>query len=146
MERVEGTNTFKITLDLDAGTELYNANGIRIVGKTVDEDAFYTDVFLCDLIKEIKANYPFKVDSDTAISVYYDILSENENFIPRYYKEKYQCNGQERYRVGNRNVWSSNAFHPDGLAHQKGIIAYKEINENKKGSGIVYKGDSDYVN
>ena len=97
-------------------------------------------------VEEIKANYPFKVDSDTAISVYYDILSENENFIPRYYKEKYQCNGQERYRVGNRNVWSSNAFHPDGLAHQKGIIAYKEINENKKGSRIVYKGDSDYVN
>lgn len=97
-------------------------------------------------VKEIKANYPFKVDSDTAISVYYDILSENENFIPSYYKEKYQCNGQERYRVGNRNVWSSNAFHPDGLAHQKGIIAYKEINENKKGSRIVYKGDSDYVN
>ena len=97
-------------------------------------------------VEEIKANYPFKVDSDTAISVYYDILSENENFIPRYYIEKYQCNGQERYRVGNRNVWSSNAFHPDGLAHQKGIIAYKEINENKKGSRIVYKGDSDYVN
>ena len=48
--------------------------------------------------------------------------------------------------MGNRNVWSSNAFHPDGLAHQKGIIAYKEINENKKGSRIVYKGDSDYVN
>ena len=58
-------------------------------------------------VEEIKANYPFKVDSDTAISVYYDILSENENFIPRY---------------------------------------YKEINENKKGSRVVYKGDSDYVN
>lgn len=30
----------------DAGTELYNANGIRIVGKTVDEDSFWGSAIL----------------------------------------------------------------------------------------------------
>lgn len=30
----------------DAGTELYNANGIRIVGKTVDEDSFWGTAIL----------------------------------------------------------------------------------------------------
>jgi len=42
------TSTFD-TMDTkinDAGTELYNANGIRIVGKTVDEDSFWGTAIL----------------------------------------------------------------------------------------------------
>ena len=60
--------------------------------------------------------------------------------FPPYFLEKLSSNHQERYRVINRNLWSSNAFHPNGLANQKEILAYKEINEDKKGERIVYQG------
>jgi hypothetical protein len=49
-------------------------------------------------------------------------------------------NKQKRYRVINRNLFSSNAFHADGLANHDYIEAYKEINADKKGERIVYKG------
>lgn len=91
-------------------------------------------------VREILAVYPSKVDSDIAVEVYYNILSENLTFIPSYFKEKLHSNKQERFRVINRNVWTSNAFHPDGLANQKQITAYKEINPGRKGDKIVYQG------
>lgn len=89
--------------------------------------------------------YPGKVDSDIAVPIYYKILKSCENYIPSYFKVKLKSNNQERYRVINRNLWTSNAFHPDGLANQREIKAEKEINEAKKGDRIVYQGVVNYV-
>lgn len=102
---------------------------------------------LRDIAKEeIIELYPSKVDSDIIVPIYYLILKENLDYIPDFYKEKLKSNKQERFRVICRNIFSSNAFHPDGLANQKGIIAYKAINENKKGERIIFQGDLKYVN
>lgn len=102
---------------------------------------------LRDIAKEeIIELYPSKVDSDTIVPIYYLILKENLDYIPDFYKEKLKSNKQERFRVICRNIFSSNAFHPDGLANQEGIIAYKAINENKKGERIIFQGDLKYVN
>jgi hypothetical protein len=95
-------------------------------------------IVLRDIAKEeiIELNEP--VDSDIIIPLYYDILSSNLDYIPEYFQEILPSNHQERFRVITRNLFSSNAFHPDGLANQKGIVAYKEINESKKGERIVF--------
>ena len=111
----------------------------------LSEDAFW--IILRDIAKEeIISLYPQKVDSDTIVPVYYEILSSNLSYIPDYFQQKLDSNNQERFRVINRNLFTSNAFHPDGLANQVGIVAYKEINEGKKGERIVYQGDVNYVN
>lgn len=102
-------------------------------------DAFW--IILRDIaVQEILAIYPSKVDSDIAVEVYYNILCANEALIPSYFKEKLKSNKQERFRVINRNMWTSNAFHPDGLANQPQINAHKEINPDRKGEKIVYQG------
>ena len=107
--------------------------------KKTASNAFW--IILRDIaIEEIKKAYPEKIDSDIAIGVYYEILSEYEDLLPSYFRETLESNHQERYRVINRNLWSSNAFHSDGLANQPGIKAYTEPNEDKKGSRIVYIG------
>ena len=105
--------------------------------KKTATDSFW--VILRDIaLKEIiELNDP--VDSDVIIPLYYSILKENLSFIPAYYREIVPSNKQERYRLVIRNLFSSNAFHTDGLANQFGIVAYKEPNENKKGHRIVYK-------
>ena len=104
-----------------------------------DQNTFW--IKLRDIaVEDILSVKPQKIDSDTAIALYYDILIDNYEKIPNYYRKVLKSNKQERFRVLNRNMWSSNAFHPDGLANQPGIEAYKEINESKKGSRIVYKG------
>ena len=111
----------------------------------LSREAFW--VILRDIAKEeIISLYPQKVDSDTIVPVYYEILSSNLSYIPDYFQVKLDSNNQERFRVINRNLFTSNAFHPDGLANQDGIVAYKEINEEKKGERIVYQGDVNYVN
>lgn len=89
-------------------------------------------------VEDIRNSYPQEVDSDTAIAVYYDILKKNESKLPKYYVKILKSNKQERYRVLNRNMWSSNAFHPDGLANQAGIDARFEMNELRRGNRIVY--------
>ena len=102
-------------------------------------DAFW--IILRDIaVQEILAVYPSKVDSDIAVEVYYNILCDNEALIPSYFKEKLKSNKQERFRVINRNMWTSNAFHPDGLANQPQVNAYKEINPDRKGEKIIYQG------
>lgn len=102
-------------------------------------DAFW--IILRDIaVQDIIAIYPGKVDSDIAVEVYYCILCDNLTHIPAYFKEKLKSNNQERFRVINRNMWTSNAFHPDGLANQPQISAYKEINPDRKGQKIVYQG------
>lgn len=109
------------------------------------EDAFW--VILRNIARdEILSLYPMKVDSDIIVPIYYEILSSNTDYIPDYFKQRLDSNNQERYRVINRNLFTNNAFNPNGLANQEGIIAYKQINESKKGKRIVYQGDINYVN
>lgn len=96
-------------------------------------------IVLRDIAKDEIIEYGKLIDSDIIIPMYYDILKKNLQYVPLYFQEVLPSNKQERFRVIIRNIFSSNAFHPDGLANQKGIIAYKEINEYKKGERIVYK-------
>lgn len=106
--------------------------------KKVGKDAFW--VILRDIAREeIIALSPQRISSDQIVPVYYEILQENEDMIPPYFLEKLN-NNQERYRVTNRNLFTSNAFNPDGLANQDGIDAIKDINPYKKGYKIIYKG------
>ncbi len=105
--------------------------------KKVGDGAFW--VILRDIaVKEI-IEYGDFIDSDTIIPIYYEIMCENIEHIPLYFRERLPSNNQERFRVIIRNLFSSNAFHPDGLANQEGIYAYKEVNESKKGERIVYR-------
>lgn len=109
-----------------------------------DNDAFW-EILKRMAVEDILAIYPDKIDSDVAVPIYYEILNTYESFLPQHFCEKLNSNNQERYRVINRNLWTSNAFHPDGLANQIQIKAYKEINEEKKGDRIVYQGVKEYV-
>lgn len=95
--------------------------------------------------EEILREYPNAVDSDVLVSLYYNILRDNVEWVPRFYREILKSNKQERYRVVVRNVLTSNAFHSDGLANQPGIRANKTINEGRKGRRIVYRGEQKYV-
>ena len=105
--------------------------------KKCGDDAFWI-ILRGIAVKEI-IEYGQPIDSDTIIPLYYDILCDNLDCIPLYHQEVLPSNNQERFRVIVRNLFSSNAFHPDGLANQEGIYAYKEINELKKGERIVYQ-------
>lgn len=117
--------------------------------KDSSENKFSPNAFwikLRDIAKEeIQSVYPDKVDSDIIVPIYYDILSKNLDSIPPYFRMTLPSNGQERFRVINRNMFTSNAFNPEGLAHQKGIKADKYINESKKGLRVIYQGDGSYV-
>ncbi|MEG0034697.1 MAG: hypothetical protein RR734_03895 [Bacilli bacterium] len=104
------------------------------------KNAFW--IILRDIAKEDIINvYPNKVDSDIIVPIYYDILSKNRENIPLYFQETLYSNNQERFRVINRNLFTSNAFHPEGLANQEGIKAKKALNEFKKGNRIIYQGE-----
>lgn len=107
------------------------------------KDAFWL-VLKNVAIEEIKALNGAKVDSDIAIEVYYKILCDNSNMLPKELSVKLPSNKQEKFRVINRNMWSSNADHKDGLANIEGILAVKEINRTKKGYRWVFswKGDN----
>ena len=115
-----------------------NLNKLKYTSlKKVGNDAFW--VILRDIAVEEIIEYGGPIDSDTIIPLYYNIVCKNLNYIPHYFQEILPSNNQERFRVIIRNLFSSNAFHPDGLANQPGIYAYKEINESKKGERIVYQ-------
>lgn len=101
------------------------------------QDAFW--IILREIAKKEIIEHNGLIDSDTIIPLYYDIICNNLQYIPQYFQEIIPSNHQERFRVIIRNLFSSNAFHPDGLANQDGIYAYKEINETKKGERIVYQ-------
>lgn len=100
-------------------------------------------IIIRDIAREEIIEHGRPVDSDAIIPLYYSILSKNLEFIPSYFKKIIPSNGQERFRVIVRNVFTSNAFHSDGLANQKGIHAYKQINASKKGRRIVFEPDKE---
>lgn len=105
--------------------------------KKIGNDAFWVILWKIAVKEIIEYNGP--IDSDIIIPLYYEIICKNLDNIPPYFQEILPSNKQERFRVIIRNLFSSNAFHPDGLANQHGIYAYKEINESKKGERIVYQ-------
>lgn len=105
--------------------------------KKTDQNAFW--IVMRDIAVQEIVEHNQPIDSDTIIPLYYDILRNNLQFVPQYFQEILPSNKQERFRVVIRNLFSSNAFHPDGLANQNGISAYKEMNELKKGERIVYQ-------
>ena len=107
--------------------------------KRNDKNAFWK-ILINIAAEDIRSNFPHKVDSDIAVPLYYEILSSNLDNIPPYFREKLKSNNQERFRIANRNIFTSNAFHEKGLANQEGIIAIKQINEYKKGNRIIYQG------
>ena len=90
-------------------------------------------------VEDIKCISPSKIDSDVAISFYYDILSVNTDYLPDFICDIVPSVKQERFRVANRNLFSSNAFHSEGLENIKGIYSYKIYNSKCKGEKIVYE-------
>ncbi len=84
-------------------------------------------------VEELKEYSPNKVDSGYATEIYYEILKKNEYSLPNYFKEKNKSNNQERYRVSNRNLWSSNSRNSNGLSNQLCISAERKMNEEKHG-------------
>lgn len=126
----------------------YLRNNIKLLSKAstkkIGENAFW-EILKRIAVNDILMMYPRKVDSDTAVPIYFKILQENEDLLPIYFTKRLPSNNQPRYRVINRNLFTSNAFHTDGLANQSEIKAYTEINEFKKGSRIVYQGVKEYV-
>lgn len=105
--------------------------------KKVGPNAFW--IILRDIARDEIIEYGGPVDSDIIIPIYYDILCDNLIYVPDYFQEILPSNHQERFRVIIRNLFSSNSFHPDGLANQPGIYAYKETNQFKKGERVVFQ-------
>ena len=105
--------------------------------KSVGRNAFW--IILRDIAVQEIIQHEHPIDSDIIIPIYYDIICKNIDLIPDYFKERLASNNQERFRVIIRNLFSSNAFHTDGLANQSGIVAYKEINESKKGERTIFR-------
>lgn len=105
--------------------------------KSRKKNAFW--VILRDIAVQEIIEYGQPIDSDIIIPLYYDIICEHIDVIPNYFTEILPSNNQERFRVIIRNLFSTNAFHPDGLANQDGIYAYKETNENRNGERTVYQ-------
>ena len=105
--------------------------------KKVGPNAFW--IILRDIARDEIIEYGGPVDSDIIIPIYYDILCDNLTYVPDYFQEILPSNHQERFRVIIRNLFSSNSFHPDGLANQPGIYAYKETNQFKKGERVVFQ-------
>lgn len=105
--------------------------------KKVGENAFW--IILREIAVQEIIEFGRPIDSDTIIPLYYNIMRDNIDLIPSYFQEILPSNHQERFRVKIRNLFTSNAFHPDGLANQKNIYAYKEINKNKKGERVVFQ-------
>ena len=71
-------------------------------------DTFW--IILRDIAKEEIIKHEKPIDSDIIIPIYYDILLNNLEYIPDYYKQILPSNHQERFRVITRNLFSSNAF------------------------------------
>lgn len=118
--------------------KLKNGDFLACEEKKSSPNAFW--IMLRDTaVEDIKECYPQKIDSDIATRIYYSILLEHIKCLPDFICTILPSNKQERFRVVNRNLFSSNAFHPDGLANQPGVCAYKNDNVKRKGEKIVFQ-------
>lgn len=114
---------------------------IKELSKTKDTTQQVMSSFwycLRDIILEEIKNCDTDVKSDEAIRTYYNILKANEKYLPSSVKKKLPSNNQEKYRVCNRNLWSSNAWHPVGLENE--IATTLVLNIDRKGYCRIYKG------
>ena len=109
-------------------------------GKKTSKNAFWIVLRDC-AAEDILACAPNEVDSHIAVSAYYAIMIKYIDYLPDFICEIIPSNGQERFRIVNRNIFTSNAFNPDGLANHPGITAYKIMNESRRGSKIVFKAE-----
>ena len=101
------------------------------------KNAFW--IILRDIaVEELKEYSPNEIDSGYATEIYYKILNEHESYLPNHFQEKIKSNNQERYRVINRNLWSSNNNNPNGLCKQSGVCARTEMNEDRSGKKTIY--------
>ena len=116
-----------------------NVTLLKYAGEKKTGENAFVEILKKIAVEEISRHYPNKVDSGNAVPIYYEILRQNEEVFPQFFREKLG-KGEERYRVINRNMWTSNAFHTDGLANQAKIQAYKVMNKDRKGYSIVYQG------
>lgn len=118
--------------------KLKNGDFLKCENKKTSDKAFW--VLIRDVaVEDIKACCPSKVDSDKAIGIYYEILSNNMDFLPDFACSIVPSNKQERFRIIVRNVFTSNAFNPKGLANQAGIIAAKVYNDKRSGERTVFQ-------
>ena len=104
----------------------------------------------CEVIKkiaidEINALYPQKIDSNIIVETYYKILLDNMGYIPVPLKEL-SANGQYRFRISVRNVFTSNANHSNGLANSPYLNVKRIVNDNRKGRRYSYQGVEKYAN
>lgn len=97
--------------------------------KEANKKNFYK--ILIDLACEDLKKHKQPVSSDVGTKIYYKILKENKHYILNYFHEKLK-NGQERFRVINRNIWSSNSKNKNGLTNRK------NIHSEKKGKTLIY--------
>lgn len=117
---------------------LYENRFLSCDKKKTSQNAFW--IILRDTaVEDIHNIYPQKIDSDRAISIYYTILSKNMDFLPDFVCKVLPSNKQEKFRVINRNMFTSNAFHVAGLANQPSILAEKVDNDNRRGAKIVFQ-------
>lgn len=117
---------------------LHNSTFLFCDDNKKSQNAFW--VILRDTaVEDIRDMYPRKIDSDRAISIYYTILKNNMDFLPDFVCSVLPSNGQERFRVINRNMFTSNAFHLSGLAKQPNIIAKRADNDNRRGEKIIFQ-------
>lgn len=113
-------------------------------------DARHGNDAFCEVIKriaieEINALYPKKVDSDVIIEIYYKILLENIECVPLSMRKNVPSSKQHRFRIAIRNIFTSNAYHSNGLANSPYLKAVKKVNENRKGRRYSYQGVENYV-
>ena len=118
--------------------KLKDGDFLKCSDKKNDKNAFWI-ILRNSAVEDLKQCCPQKIDSDVATRIYYHILVDNLDCLPHFICDILPSNNQERFRVVNRNLFSSNAFHPDGLANQKGVYAIKNNNEKRKGEKIVFQ-------
>ncbi len=99
----------------------------------------------CEVIKriaidEINAIYPKKIDSDIIVEVYYNILLNNLDYIPASLKKLSPSNGQYRFRIAVRNIFTSNSDHSNGLSNNSKLHTVKIVNDARKGKHYTYQG------
>lgn len=124
-------------------TRLEEGKFLESIDTSAKKDNAFWIVLRDTAYEDIKNVYPQKVDSDIAVELYYSILLNNLDYLPEFCKETLNSNGQERFRVANRNTFTSNAFHTYGLANQENMIVEKVPNLKRKGEKIIfqYKGE-----
>lgn len=110
----------------------YIKDSIKNTGK--DFYIFLKECFICDLILNYnKTNANHIYWSNEIIPIYYEILKENETFLPEETLEINDSTQQKKYRIINRNIFSSNSDNKNGLQNRR------ELECKRIGRNLGYK-------